>query len=133
MVELNLNHSTDDQVNQKALIELREKLQYLLTKIDVFSTNHELANVLREARGSSSNTEYYSPTGNSIENSLTTDFQQSARIQQEMRTAMSVQSDLNTFNDRRSIRSIRSMDSFQSCPDVSQLKISNSSTYDKIY
>jgi hypothetical protein len=56
---------------------------------------------------------------NSIDhNSVIYNRSESIRVQQELQTALSVQSDLNTFNDRRSLRSIRSTDSFQSCPDV---------------
>lgn len=124
MIEISLVNSTDDRSTEIVLIELKQKVQFLLNKIDVNATANELATILRDEQAAAATTttsvQYSSKTH--LDNHLNTvNRQESIRVQQELQTALSVQSDLNTFNDRRSLRSIRSTDSFQSCPDVKSI------------
>ena len=91
-----------------------------MNKIDVGSTANELQLILEQEEQ-----QQQGPTLTSSANNLSIDYStvvlnrsESTRIQHELQTVLSVQSDLNTFNDRRSLKSIRSSDSFESCPDV---------------
>lgn len=88
-----------------------------MNKIDVGSTANELQLILEQ--------EEQQQQPPALTNNLSVDYStvvlnrsESIRIQHELQTVLSVQSDLNTFNDRRSLKSIRSSDSFESCPDV---------------
>lgn len=108
----------DETLNQNRLVELKQKIEFLLNKIDVNSNANELQLILEQEQ--QQQTKSTLPLINSsIDNNLVVR-NESNRLQQELQTALSVQSDLNTFNDRRSLRSIRSSDSFESCPDVNR-------------
>ena len=121
----------DNTFNQYHLIELKQKIQFLLNKIDIDSNTNELTLLLEQEQKQRTRSEsdhmnnYCSTLLNRTE---------STPIQQELQTVLSVQSDLTLFNDRRSLRSIRSTDSFQSCPDVMQKikKIICLSTYSSL-
>ena len=108
----------DETLNQNRLAELKQKIEFLLNKIDVNSTANELQLILEQEQ----QVNLPSPSTNTSSDSYLTVLSrsESTRIQQELQTALSVQSDLSTFNDRRSLRSIRSVDSFESCPDVNK-------------
>lgn len=84
------------------------------------SNTNELQSILEQEQQVQSTFETLPLTTNTYDNNslIVLNRSDSNRIQQELQTALSVQSDLNIFNDRRSLRSIRSSDSFQSCPDV---------------
>ncbi|UJR28673.1 hypothetical protein I4U23_009902 [Adineta vaga] len=109
----------DDTINRNRLSELKQKIQFLLNKIDVNSNANELALLVEQEQQQIKSTSETLPLQNSsIGTSLVIlNRSESTRVQQELQTILSVQSDLNTFNDRRSLRSIRSTDSFESCPD----------------
>lgn len=107
---------TTDTLNQNRLREIKQKIEFLLDKIDIVSTANELQLILTQEQ-EQLQLQNSTLANASTENNLTV----SSRIQQEYQTALSVQSDLSTYNDRRSLRSIRSTDSFQSCPDVKSI------------
>ncbi|CAF0743531.1 unnamed protein product [Adineta steineri] len=112
----------DETSNSNHLNTLRNKIQFLLNKIDVNSNANELALLLeqeKEQQQQIQSTYDTLPLTNSLtDNSLVIlNRSDSIRVQQELQTILSVKSDLSTFNDRRSLRSIRSNDSFESCPD----------------
>jgi len=117
IISLSLPNPPNETVNQNHLIQLKQKLEFLLNKIDVNSNANELAVLLEQEQ--EQQLDSLPLTNSSIDNSLIVlNRSDSNRVQQELQTVLSVQSDLNTFNDRRSLRSIRSTDSFESCPDV---------------
>lgn len=90
-----------------------------MSKIDVNSNANELAFILEQEKQTQSVIESSSLTNSARDDNTTVlNRAESIRVQQELQTLLSVQSDLNTFNDRRSLRSIRSTDSFESAPDV---------------
>ena len=123
MIELSLMNQTDDRTNANTLIELKQKVQFLLNKIDVSASANELALILQQEQAAASVVPSSPVPSRHLDNYLNTiNREESNRVQQELQTALSVQSDLTTFNDRRSLRSIRSTDSFQSCPDVNFVK-----------
>ena len=123
IIELSLANQADDRANENALLDLKQKVQFLLNKIDVTASAHELAFILQQEQATASTAASVPLSSNTFDTTLTAlNRQESNRVQQELQTALSVQSDLNTFNDRRSLRSIRSTDSFQSCPDVRRTK-----------
>ena len=108
--------------NHQHLSELKQKIEFLLNKIDVSGNANELALLIEQENEqlTASSIDSLPLTNSSFDQSLVIlNRRGSNRVQQELQTALSVQSDLNTFNDRRSLRSMRSTDSFQSCPDVS--------------
>ncbi|CAF0885397.1 unnamed protein product [Adineta ricciae] len=109
----------DYSLNRNHLTELRQKIQFLLNKIDVNSNATELALLVEQEQQQLKSTYETLPLPtSSIDDSLVIlNRSESTRVQQELQTILSVQSDLNTFNDRRSLRSMRSTDSFESCPD----------------
>ncbi|CAF0903315.1 unnamed protein product [Adineta steineri] len=111
----------DETSNSNHLNSLRNKIQFLLNKIDVNSNANELALLLEQEKEQQQIQSTYDslPLTNSLtDNSLVIlNRSDSIRVQQELQTILSVKSDLSTFNDRRSLRSIRSNDSFESCPD----------------
>ncbi|CAF0766691.1 unnamed protein product [Rotaria sordida] len=110
----------NDALNSNCLIELKQKIQFLLNKIDVNSNANELALILEQEHEQQIKSTFESlPLTNNINDNNTILFNRadSIRVQQELQTALSVQSDINTFNDRRSLRSIRSTDSFESATD----------------
>lgn len=103
------------------MIELRQKIQFLLNKIDVDANVNELASILEQEKEQTPSSIYESLSliNSSNDNNATTlNRAESLRVHQEFQTILSVQSDISTFNDRRSLRSIRSTDSFESCPEV---------------
>ncbi|CAF2494720.1 unnamed protein product [Rotaria sp. Silwood2] len=113
----------DETLNSSRLIELKQKIQFLLNKIDVNSNANELALILEQENEQQikSTLESLPLTNNINDNNLILfNRSESVRVQQELQTALSVQTDLNTFNDRRSLRSIRSTDSFESAPDEAE-------------
>lgn len=123
IIDLSLANQADDRAHENALLDLKQKVQFLLNKIDVTASAHELAFILEQEQASASTAASLSLANNAFDTTLNSlNRQESNRVQQELQTALSVQSDLNTFNDRRSLRSIRSTDSFQSCPDVRRTK-----------
>ncbi len=107
----------DETLNQNRLFELKQKIEFLLNKIDINSNANELQFIVEQEQQQTKST--LPLINSSIDNNLVVS-NESNRLQQELQTVLSVQSDLNTFNDRRSLRSIRSTDSFESCPDVNQ-------------
>ena len=111
-----INLSLSNQSDQNHLIDLKQKIEFLLNKIDVNSNANELASILEQEQEIKTTLPIL--INSTDNNSVLFNRSESIRVQQELQTALSVQSDLNTFNDRRSLRSIRSNDSFQSCPDV---------------
>ncbi|CAF1078619.1 unnamed protein product, partial [Didymodactylos carnosus] len=96
-------------LNKTNHFELKQKLQFLLSKVDVSSDGPDLLFLATDKRTKSP--PLLSPTTSSP----TLNRQESIRQQQQ--TALNVQNDLNTFNERRSLCSIRSIDSFESCAD----------------
>ena len=122
MIEVSLANPSDDRSNEITLIELKQKVQFLLNRIDVTTTANELATIVQQEQAVLASTASAMKSLDS--HPSTVNRAESIRVQQELQTALSVQSDLNTFNDRRSLRSIRSTDSFQSCPDVKLRSIS---------
>ena len=127
MIDLSLANSSsvldpiDATSSHERLTELKQKIEFLLNKIDVSGNATELALLLQQEKEqlTASSIESLPLTNSSFDQSLVIlNRRDSNRVQQELQTALSVQSDLNTFNDRRSLRSMRSTDSFQSCPDV---------------
>lgn len=110
----------DTNSSHHHLSVLKQKIEFLLNKIDVSTNATELALLLQQEKEQliASSIESLPLTNSSFDQSLVIlNRRDSNRVQQELQTALSVQSDLNTFNDRRSLRSMRSTDSFQSCPD----------------
>ncbi|CAM4797426.1 unnamed protein product [Rotaria magnacalcarata] len=112
---------SDETINSNRLIELKQKIQFLLNKIDVDSNANELALIFEQEQQLKSVSESLPVTTIAKDNNaIAFNRAESNRIQQELQTVLSVQSDLNTFNDRRSLRSIRSSDSFESAPDEAE-------------
>ncbi|CAF0899988.1 unnamed protein product [Rotaria sp. Silwood1] len=111
----------DETLNSNRLIELRQKIQFLLNKIDVNSNANELALILEQENEQQIKSTFESlpltTTTNDYNNTILYNRADSIRVQQELQTVLNVQTDLNTFNDRRSLRSIRSTDSFESAED----------------
>ncbi|CAF3404627.1 unnamed protein product [Rotaria socialis] len=112
---------SDEAINSNRLIELKQKIQFLLNKIDVDSNANELALIFEQEQQLKSVSESLPVTTIAKDNNaIAFKRAESNRIQQELQTVLSVQSDLSTFNDRRSLRSIRSSDSFESAPDEAE-------------
>lgn len=121
MIDYNLRNSVIDQYTRRTFLELKEKVEFLLKKHDTPSKPLELNSIVQQEQENDS--EYQSvPSSNSFirDRFLASNQHETSRAQHDLRTAMSIQSDLSTFTDHRSLRSIVSNDSFQSCPDVSE-------------
>jgi len=123
IINLNLSNEnqSDDALNLNRLKEIKQKIEFLLDKIDIVSTTNELRLILAQEEE-----QLQAHRATLVDTSNENNLAVSSRIHQEYQTALSVQSDLSTYNDRRSLRSIRSSDSFQSCPDVKSIFFRNS-------
>lgn len=111
----------DESGSQTRLNDLKQKIEFLLNKIDVSSTANELQLILEQEEQTLSTR--LTTTASIDPSTVVLNRGESIRIQHELQTVLSVQSDLNTFNDRRSLKSIRSTDSFESCPDVTKTSV----------